>query len=86
MLRKSIEEKSSYADMLCYFNQAPRDDGYSPSKLFHRGRMRSYLPSIDNTVNVEKGKTKRELKDMVVKSAKKTHRPIKPLQLGDLCY
>ena len=28
LLRKSIEEKSSYADMLCHFNQAPREDGY----------------------------------------------------------
>ena len=35
LLRKSKEEKSSYTDMLCYFNQAPREDGYSPSELFH---------------------------------------------------
>ena len=35
LLRKSIEEKSSYADMLCHFNQALRDEGYSPSELFH---------------------------------------------------
>ena len=41
---------------------------------------------MDDTVNVEKGKAKRELKDMVVKNAMKTHKPIKPLQLGDLCY
>ena len=42
LLRQSIEEKSSYADMLCYFNQAPRDNGYSPSKLFY-----------DDTVDVD---------------------------------
>ena len=48
--------------------------------------MRSYLPSIDDTVDVEKGKAKRELKDMVVKNATKTHKPIKPLQVRDLCY
>ena len=29
LLRKSIEEKSNYAEMLCHFNQAPREDGYS---------------------------------------------------------
>ena len=75
-MRKLIEEKSSYADMLCHFNQAPREDGYSPSELFHGRRMRSYLPSIDDTVDVEKGKAKRELKDMVVKNATKTHKPI----------
>ena len=40
LLRKSIEEKSSYAEMLCHFNQAPREDGYSPSKLFYGKRMR----------------------------------------------
>ena len=72
--------------MLCYFNQAPREDGYSPSELFHGRRMRSYHPSINNTVDVEKGKAKRELKDMVVKNASKTHKPLKPLNIGDLCY
>ena len=36
LLRKSLEEKSSYAEVLQYFNQAPRSDGYSPSELFHR--------------------------------------------------
>ena len=40
----------------------------------------------DDTVDVEKGKAKRELKDMVVKNATKTHKPVRPLQLGDLCY
>ena len=39
ILRKSIKEKTSYADMLCHFNQAPREDGYSPSELFYRRRM-----------------------------------------------
>ena len=48
--------------------------------------MRSYLPSIDDTVDLEKGKAKRELKDMVVKNATKTHKPLKPLNIGDLCY
>ena len=72
--------------MLCHFNHPPRDDGYSPSELFHGRRVRSHLPSIDDTVDVEKGKAKRELKDMVVKNATKTHKPVRPLQLGDLCY
>ena len=72
--------------MLCHFNQAPREDGYSPSKLFHGRRMRNYLPCINDTVDVEKGKAKRELKDMVVKNATKTHKPLKPLNIGDLCY
>ena len=79
LLRKSIEEKTCYAEMLCHFNQAPREDGYSLSELFHGRRMRNYLPTIDNTVDVEKGKAKRELEDMVVKSAKKTHKPARPL-------
>ena len=86
LLRKSIEEKSNYAEMLCHFNQAPRDDGYSPSELFHGRQVRSHLPTIDDEIDVEKGKAKRELKDMVVKSATKTHKPARPLQLGDLCY
>ena len=57
-----------------------------PSELFHKRRVKSHLPSIDDTVDVEKGKAKRELKDMVVKNATKTHTPVRPLQLEDLCY
>ena len=86
LLRKSIEEKSSYAEILCHFNQASREDGYSPSELFHGRREMSYLPSLNNTVDVDKGKAARELKDMVVKNATKTQKPLKPLNLGDLCY
>jgi len=85
-LRKSIEVKSSYADMLCYFNQAPRSDGYSPSELFHGCQVRSHLPKLDDTVNVDKGKTHRELTDMVVKNATRRHKPVHQLQLGELCY
>ena len=83
---KSIKEKSSYTDMLCHFNQAPREDGYSPSKLFHGRRMRSHLPCLNNTVDVDKGKAARELKDMVVKNATKTHKPLKPLNIRELYY
>ena len=86
LLRKSIEDKSSYADMLCYFNQAPREDGYSPSQLFHGQRVRSHLPTIDDTVEVEQGKAKGELKDVVAKNATKTHKPVRQLQEGDLRY
>ena len=59
LLRKSIEEKSSYAEMLCHFNQAPREDGYSPSELFHGTRVRSHYPSLDDTVDVDKKKAAR---------------------------
>jgi len=60
LLRKCIEEKTSYAERLCYFNQSPREDGYSPSELFHGRRVRSYLPTLDDAVNVEEGKAARE--------------------------
>ena len=74
LLRKSIKEKSSYAEMPCHFNQSPREDGYSPSELFHGRRVRSHLPCLDDTVNVDKGKAAGERKDMVVKNAKKPTR------------
>lgn len=72
--------------MLCDFNPAPREDGYSPSEIFHSRRVRSYLPSLDDTVDVDKCKEARKQKDMVVKNTTKTHKPLKPLKLGDLCY
>ena len=72
--------------MLCHFNQAPREDGYSSSELFQGRRVRSHLPCLDDTVDLDKEKAARELKDMVVKNATKTHKPLKPLNLRDLCY
>ena len=86
LLRKSLEEKSSYAEIIQYFNQAPRSDGYSPSELFHGRRVRSHLPTIDETVDVDKGKAHRELTDMVTKNSTRTHKPVRALQLGDLVY
>merc|ERR1712112_169683 len=86
LLRKSLEEKSSYAEVLQYFNQTPRSDGYSPSELFHGRRVRSHLPTIDDSVNVGKGKAHRELTDMVTKNATRTHSPSRPLEVGDLVY
>merc|ERR1712240_4019 len=86
LLRKSLEEKSSYAEIIQYFNQAPRSDGYSPSELFHGRRVRSNLPTIDKTVDVDKGKAHRELTDMVTKNSTRTHKPVCALHLGDLVY
>ena len=86
LLRKSLEEKSSYAEVLQYFNQAPRSDGYSPSELFHGRRVRPHLPTIDETVDVDKGKAHRELTDMVTKNSTRTHKPVRALHLGDLVY
>ena len=85
LLSKSIEEKSNYPEMLCHFNQAPREDSYSPSELFHGRRVRSYLLMLDNTMDVNKGKAAREMKDLLVKNSTKNHKPLKPLSVGDLC-
>ena len=86
LLRKSLEEKSSYAEVIQYFNQAPRSDGYSPSELFHGRRVRSHLPTINEPVDVDKGKAQRELTDMVTKNSTRTHKPVRALHLGDLVY
>ena len=37
---------------------------------------------MDDTININKGKAAREMKDLVVKN----HKPLKPLSIGDLCY
>ena len=86
LLRKCIEEKTSYAEKLCYFNQSPREDGYSPSELFHGQRVRSYLPTLDDTVDVGEGKAARERKDLITKCKKQSTNPLPPLKKGDMCY
>ena len=86
LLRKSIEEKSNYAEVLCHFNTTPREDGYSPSELFHGRKLRIYLPTLDDSVDVNKGKASRELADMITRNTSQTHIPQKALEKGDLCY
>ena len=86
LLRKSIEEKSNYAEVLCHFNTTPREDRYSPSELFHGRKLRTYLPTLDDSVDVSKGKASRELTDMITRNTSQTHKPLKALEKGDLCY
>ena len=86
LLWKSLEEKSSYAEVLQYFQQALWSDGYSPFDLFHGRRIRSHLPTIDETVDVDKGKAHRELTDLVTKNSTRNHKPVRALHLGDLAY
>ena len=86
LLRKAIEEHKNYGELLCYYNQSPRSDGFSPSKLFHGRRVRSALPTIDNSVNIMEGKAAREKSDIIVKSKHQVNPPQPPLEVGALCY
>ena len=86
LLRKSIEKKSNYAEVLCHFNTTPREDGYSPSELFHGRKLRTYLPALDNSVDVSKGKASRELTDIITRNTSQSQKPLKALEKGDLCY
>ena len=56
LFRKSIEEKTNYTEILCHFNTTPREDGYSPSELFHGKKLKTYIPTLDDSVDVSKGK------------------------------
>ena len=48
--------------------------------------MRTYLPTLDDTLDINKGKALREITDMITKNASHTHKPLKALKKGDLCY
>ena len=52
-------DKVNYAERLCHFNQCPREDGYSPSKILHGRRIRSYLPTLDDKIDIEAAKEAR---------------------------
>ena len=71
--------------MLHHLIQATREDGYSPSELFYGRRMRSYLPILDDTEDIDKRKAVREIKDLLVKNATNNHKPLKALEVEDLC-
>ena len=37
-------------------------------------------------MDVEKGKAARELTDMITRNKSQTHKPLKALEVGDLCF
>ena len=86
LLRKTLEEKSDFAEALAIFNQIPRADGYSPSELFFGRRIRSRLPSLDNNVDVKAGKEARKKRDDKVKEEKRKHKALPKLEIGDMVY
>ena len=86
LLRKTLEEKSNFQEALAMFNQIPRADGYSLSELFFGRRIRSRLPSLDYSVDVEAGKEAREKRDDQVKEKTRTHKALPKLEVGDLVY
>ena len=55
-------------------------------ELFHGRRVRSFLPTLDDTVDVEAGKAARERRDLVTKCEKQSTNPLPPLKKGDMCY
>ena len=86
LLQKALQEKQNYCELLCYYNQSPQADGFSPSELFHGRRVRSALPTIDREVNIEEGKAAREKADLIAKSKHQVNKPQPPLEVGALCY
>ena len=86
LLRKALQEKQNYCELLCHYNQSPWADGFSPSELFHGRRVRNALPTIDREVDIEKGKAVREKADLIAKSKHQVSQPQPPLEVGALCY
>ena len=84
-LNKSVlcKNVTSKFKLLCLTYGFPCQVRYDKGPHF---RSRSYLPSLDDTVDINKGKAAREMNDLVIKNATKNHKPLKPLSVGDLCY
>ena len=55
-------------------------------ELFFGRRVRSRLPSLDDSVYVQAGKEAREKTDKEVKEKTHTHKPLPKLEVGDLVY
>ena len=76
----------NFAERLCYFNQCPREDGYSPSEILHGRRIRFLLPTLDDKIDIAAAKAAREKTDLITKGKHQTSKPSTPLSKGDLCY
>merc|ERR1712082_327022 len=46
----------------------------------------THLPTLDTSVDIEKGKAAQELTDMITRNKSQTHKPLKALEVGDLCF
>ena len=55
LLKKCIASKTDFRSALAAMNQTARPDGYSPSDLFYRRRLRGHLPGINRDIDFVEG-------------------------------
>ena len=60
LLKKCINLKENYHLALAMFNQSPRSDRFSPSKMFHSRRVRLLLPEIHRQPDLVKASEARD--------------------------
>ena len=79
LLHKSKEEKTDLMRMLSYYNNTPRQSGYTPAELYWAGEVRNpALPRLPGCVDLETQSHKREAQQEVNRSRRENRVCLEP--------
>ena len=84
LLKKCLANRQDFRSALATLNATARHDGYSPSDLFFRRRLRTSLPTINYNVDYLEGQKTRSRTHQVMREGMRGGVEKSPFQIGDV--
>merc|ERR1712240_620352 len=84
LLKKCMASKQDFRSALSTLNATARHDGYSPSDLFFRRRLRTALPNINCEVDFVKGQKLRSRSYQIMRQNMRGGVNKPPFKVGDI--
>ena len=83
LLKKCTASKQDFRSCLSALNSTSGSDGYSPSDLFYRRRLRTALPDFHRDVDFVEGQKSRSRKHLVMRDNMRGGKVRLPFKVGD---
>ena len=84
LLKKCSASKQDFRSALATLNATARHDGYSPSDLFFRRRLRTSLPNINRDVDFVEGQKSRSRAHQIMRDNMRGGVEKLPFKIGDV--
>ena len=84
LLKKCLASKQDFRSALATLNATARHDGYSPSDLFFRRRLRTSLPNINHEVDFVEGQKSRSRAHQIMRDNMRGGVEKLPFKIGDV--
>ena len=84
LLKKCVDSGQDFRSALAALNSTARHDGYAPSELFFRRRLRTSLPDINREINWKEGQQSRSRDHVIMRNDMKTGKMKVPFKVGDV--